>query len=172
MKGVIFNIFSEFIEDLKGIETWDKILEETGQNGVYTSAGSYPDADLFSLVGKTCEILDLELSDALKAFGQYAVKGFHLRYPKFFENINWKEFFQSIHGVIHKEVIKLYPGATPPEIIFEEGSNGRITLHYRSERCLPDLAEGLILGTISHFDIKADLIRHDKEGETIFELVI
>ena len=171
MKGVIFNIFSEFIEELKGMETWDELLQETGLDGVYTSAGNYPDTDLFTLVGKSCEMLDIDLSQALKSFGKFAVGKFHSRYPQFFEGVDCKEFFHSIHGVIHQEVLKLYPGALPPEVIVESTETGRFFLHYRSERNLPDLAEGLILGTLEHFQVQAELIRTDGEKETIFELV-
>lgn len=172
MKGVIFNIFSEFIEEIGGLEAWDKLLEQTELEGVYTSAGSYSDEELFALVGKACEMKGIAIPDALKAFGQFAVGGFFSRYPEFFEGLDCRQFFQSIHGVIHQEVLKLYPGAMPPEVLFEETGSGKIRLLYRSDRSLPDLAEGLILGTLKHFNIETEIRRIDSEGVTVFEMDI
>lgn len=50
MKGVIFNLLEEVVTDHHGDSVWEALLMATGQTGVYTSLGSYADAELYKLV--------------------------------------------------------------------------------------------------------------------------
>jgi hypothetical protein len=61
------------------------------------------------------------------------------------------EFLESIEGVIHVEVLKLYPDAQLPRLTAVRHDDNHLTLEYSSPRGMQDLAVGLIRGCGSHF---------------------
>ena len=50
MKGVVFNLLEEMVEQNFGIAVWDSLLEATNQDGIYVSTETYPDEMLAALV--------------------------------------------------------------------------------------------------------------------------
>ena len=52
--------------------------------------------------------------------------------------------------MIHPEVRKLYPGATPPDFDITDIDAETVHLRYVSERKMSVLAEGFILGVAAH----------------------
>jgi len=111
MKGIVYTLFSQLVEEKFGIEVWDEILDDVKpeSEGVYTSTDSYDNQELFALVGALSKKTGVDVPDLVRAFGQFSLGEFARRYPVFFENTNAKAFLKSIHDVIHVEVKKLYP---------------------------------------------------------------
>ena len=66
MKGIIFNLVEEVVTAAYGEDTWDSLLDEAGLDGSYTSLGSYPDEDLFQLVGAASKALGVRLHRAAR----------------------------------------------------------------------------------------------------------
>jgi hypothetical protein len=60
-------------------------------------------------------------------------------------------FLLTLDDVIHAEVRKLYPEAAPPDFWFEHQDDRVLVVHYRSERRLCALAEGMIVGVAAHY---------------------
>jgi hypothetical protein len=50
LKGIIFSVFEQVVARDRGEAAWDRLLEDSGLEGAYTSLGSYPGADLSRLV--------------------------------------------------------------------------------------------------------------------------
>ena len=50
MKGVVFKLLEEMVEQNFGIAVWDSLLEATNQDGIYVSTETYPDEMLVALV--------------------------------------------------------------------------------------------------------------------------
>jgi hypothetical protein len=50
MKGVIFQLLEKAVVDEHGADAWDELLADAEVEGVYTSLGNYPDAELIALV--------------------------------------------------------------------------------------------------------------------------
>ncbi len=46
MKGIVFNLFDEVVVRNHGEDKWDALLDAAKLDGVCTSLGSYPDADM------------------------------------------------------------------------------------------------------------------------------
>lgn len=151
MKGIIFNLVEEVVVGTHGEAAWDDILDAAGVEGSYTSLGSYPDEDLFRLVGAASTALDLPADDVIRSLGQGAIPLLAERYPAFFEHDSTRSFLLTLNDIIHPEVRKLYPGADVPEFEFGETSGDDLVLGYRSPRKLCALAEGFILGAAAHF---------------------
>lgn len=160
MKGVLFNIFEEFIIENYGDEVYDDILDAATltTEEPYVGPGTYPDADMFSLVGAACERLGVSLEVALKAYGRFCLPGLATRYPVFFEGIEHpKDILKIVDSVIHVEVHKMYPKAVLPSFDCEEHPDGSMSMIYRSHRKLCTVAEGLIEGVGDWFSIPIEL---------------
>lgn len=152
MKGVVFNLLEEVVTSHHSADTWDDLLDAAGLNGVYTSLGSYPDADMFKLVKAAAEVLAISPNEVLRWFGRAAMPVLARRYPVFFSvHTTTRPFLQSLNSIIHPEVRKIYPGADVPVFDFQDGEDGSLLMGYHSARRLCALAQGFAEGAACHF---------------------
>ncbi len=152
MKGIVFNLLDQIVVSEHGEETWETLLEASGLDGAYTSLGSYPDEDLFKLVGAASCALDVPPDDVVRWFGRSALPLFAERYPGLFsEHNDTRSFVLTLNEIIHPEVRKLYPGAIVPEFGFDTSEPRTVGLDYYSPRKLCAFAEGLLLGAGDHY---------------------
>ena len=152
MKGIIFDVAAEVVREDYGEATWDQLLDAAGSDGVYTALGSYSDAELLALVHAAAQELGTSDEEAMVLVGR---RGFPIlagRYPSLMTGIDdVTGCLSALNTIIHPEVLKLYPGATPPS--FEVATDGDdLTLRYLSQRQMCRLAEGLALGSADWFD--------------------
>lgn len=154
MKGIVFTEFLDMVESRFGYETVDSIIEESKleSNGIYTSVGTYHHSEIVQLLMNLSETTNIDPNVLLKAFGEYLFDTFLKAYPHFFSEHNTAfDFLESIDSHIHVEVLKLYPDATLPKFITEKTEDGTMKMHYKSERKMGALAEGLIKKSIDHY---------------------
>ena len=152
MKGITFNLLEEVVRREYGEETWDALLQAAGLDGIYTSLGSYPDPDLYKLVGAASAALQMPADAVLRWFGRNALPLLAQRYPKFFEgHASTRPFVLTLNDIIHPEVRKLYPGAIVPEFGFDTSSDEVLVMTYYSARRICAFAEGLIQGAADHY---------------------
>ncbi|MFP6790948.1 MAG: heme NO-binding domain-containing protein [Thalassolituus sp.] len=152
MKGVVFDILRDMVEEGYGLEGWNAILEKSGSNGMYISTESYSDDELMGLVAAASEVTGTDVNDLVFLFGEYMVQEFHARFPIFFERSKGLiEFLLSVDRIVHVEVRKLYPDANLPRFNYQKEDNRSLTMIYQSERKLCRLAEGLISGSAKFF---------------------
>lgn len=158
MKGVLFNIVEEVVDDTLPDGTWDRALEGAGVRGAYTSLGNYPDEQLVRIVGSLSDQSGLPVPDVLRHAGQHGFNHLVERHPDLVDDVDdlWT-LMSRLDDVIHPEVLKLYPEATPPMFAVESSDEGSMTLRYRSPRQMCFLAEGLILGAADHFGTSVDV---------------
>jgi hypothetical protein len=156
MKGIVFNLLEQLVRRDYGEDTWDDLLDEAGLDGAYTSLGSYPDAEVFALVGAASKATGRAPADLVRWFGREAMPSFAATHPAFFEgHAGTRSFLLTLNGMIHPEVRKLYPGADVPDFEYEAGTGGGLVMRYRSARRLCAFAEGLIEGAAHHFGERA-----------------
>ncbi|MEZ6124977.1 MAG: heme NO-binding domain-containing protein [Planctomycetaceae bacterium] len=152
MKGIVFTVLNELVENQFGMDVWDSLLNRTGHDGAYTTAASYPDAEAMSLVAGLSAHTGLPVNDLVRVFGRYLFGAFERQYPVFFQLPQTaKEFLKSVDEIIHVEVRKLYPDAVLPVFEYEDPAENRLVMLYRSTRQLCPLAEGLLEGAAAHF---------------------
>ena len=152
LKGIVFNLLERLVVSEYGEETWETLLEACGLDGVYTSLGSYPDEDLFGLVGAASDALDVPADDIVRWFGRGALPLFAERYPHLFSgHDDARSFVLTLNDIIHPEVRKLYPGAIVPEFGFDSSAPSAVGMDYYSPRKLCAFAEGLLLGAADHY---------------------
>lgn len=162
MKGIIFNLTELAVTNELGEDMWDLLLEDAGVDGVYSAIGDYPTSELAALASAAANRLDLPIDDTLRWIGFHVMTPLAERYPDFFSAFaDSISFLETLDGVIHQEVRKLYEGARPPRVEVEALGPDRALVTYRSIRCLDALAEGMLEGTAAHFGQQLTLERHE-----------
>lgn len=152
MKGIVFNLLEDAVTDAHGADTWDDLLDGAGLDGTYTALGNYDDGELTALVGGISRAQGASADEVVRGFGRVALPALAARYPEFLTpHASVKPFLLTLDRVIHREVAKIYPGAAPPKMWFDDPGEGALVLHYSSERKLCAMAEGMIEGAAAHF---------------------
>ena len=152
MKGIVFNLLQNVVQDEYGEDTWDSLLEGAGLDGAYTSLGNYSDRDLGTLVAGASKALGLPPEAVVRWFGVKALPLLAKSYPPFFDpHHSARSFLLTLNDVIHPEVRKIYPGAQVPVFGFDTSSDSVLVMEYRSARRLCALAEGFIEGAAIHY---------------------
>jgi hypothetical protein len=175
MKGLIFTVFLEMVEEKYGYTVADEIVNsnQLASGGVYTSVGTYDHMELFKLIESLSNITGKDKNEILKNYGEYAFGVFAGKYSGMLREINnLFDFLESIETYIHVEVLKLYPDAELPKFESERKGDNILILKYFSKRKMGSFAEGLIISSIKHFKAKAELstaILNNGE-ETIFTI--
>jgi hypothetical protein len=177
MKGIIFKHFESFVVDSFGEEVFEEVLEATelATAGPFVGPDTYPDEDLFALVGTAIGMLDISLADALYAFGTYLFDRLSAAAPMFVESSgSLREFLLTIHSVIHVEVRKLFPGAVTPHFSYDELDGKQLAMHYSSPRKLCPLVRGLLDGAAKSFgesiEVSESACMHDGADACTFVL--
>jgi hypothetical protein len=153
MKGIIFNLFEEFVVETFGAEAWEDILEASPHDAraVRVGPATYPDAHLFMIAEAACKKANLSLEVALRAFGKFLFFGLGRKYPSIVKQFpDAQSLLKGIDSVIHVEVNKLLPGSVTPTILCTDDGQGGLTLTYDSARRLCPLLEGLLDGLSEH----------------------
>ena len=152
MKGIVFNLLEELVGRDFGEDAWDDLLDAAGLDGAYTSLGSYPDSELFALVGAASDATGRTPEDLIRWFGREAMPAFADAHADFFAgHASTRPFLLTINDLIHPEVRKLYPGAGVPDFEYDTSSDEVLVMNYRSARRLCAFAEGLIEGAAKHY---------------------
>ncbi len=176
MKGVVFNIFEDFICEGWGDEAYEALLKAcpVHQDG-YVGPESYPDADMIALVTKACERFGVDGPDALRAFGKFMLPKLVEKFPKFVDgHTHPKSFLMSVEDVIHVEVRKLFKDAVTPSFGYENTAPDRLVIKYTSDRQMCHLMEGLLDGVAAHYKTTIEHSQtqcmHDGAGSCDFDL--
>lgn len=163
MKGAIFTIFQEMVEEKFGFDGWETIISQSklASEGIYTSAENYDDDEIFQLVGALSAHSGIAVPELVEVFGHYLFPHLAHSLPeKMMDYDDLWSFLEAIHGVIHVEVKKLHPDAMTPEIIVVEKADTNLLVRYKSPRKLCFLALGLIHRAAEHFNTEI-IINHE-----------
>lgn len=154
VKGIVFNLLTAVVTEEQGEDAWDDVLGRASVDGAFTAHGTYPDAELESLLRHLDTDLDPSLEVRMRWFGRSAMPMMRTAYPQFFEpHRHTADFLRTLNDLIHPCVRRLYPGSDVPVFDVDESDTGieRIVLGYRSRRRLCALAEGFVLGAATQF---------------------
>jgi predicted hydrocarbon binding protein len=158
MKGIVFRIAQQIIEDEFSRSTWNELIDAAGVDGSYTALGDYPHEELIAILEAASEETGREVPEILRWIGQNAIPIFSDKYPDLFEDFEEsRDLILRLNDIIHPEVQKLYPDAEVPEFDYRTVEDDLIEMSYSSERQLCNLGEGLILGTADYFNESVDV---------------
>ncbi len=169
MKGVVFREFVDLVEERYGEDIVDRLLSHPGLStgGAYTSVGTYDHAELLILIELLSQEIGVEPHELTIEFGKQLFNRLYKSYPHFVDpHDSAFDFLKTIESVVHTEVKKLYSDAEVPEYHCEQLDDGVLVMDYRSSRPFADLAEGMLLGCIAHFNEPIEVHREPLDGET------
>ena len=173
MLGRIFTEFFTLVEAEFGDDMLDDIIEdaELPNEGAYTAVGNYDFLELIRLVTALSERSHIGIPDLVKTFGTFIFERLVLIYPKLTENISDSfEFLSGVDNIVHVEVKKLYPNASLPKFYISI-QDDTLVMIYQSDKNLPDLAEGLIIGAGQYFSENLMITRQLlDDGSTEFRI--
>ena len=150
MKGIIFNLLEQFINDRFGEDTYEEIVAAcsplSGDPYAMVSPGSYPDSDFMTLLGQAARTTGMDQASLLQAMGRHSLPLLAQRYPHFFSAYDHPRDFLKTTSLIHQvEVKKLYRDAEVPRFTIEDQADG-MTVTYHSSRRLCHFVAGLLTG--------------------------
>ncbi|THH35604.1 heme NO-binding domain-containing protein [Neolewinella litorea] len=159
MKGVMFNILEDFLEDRVGEERTERIFtaSDISTREPFVAPGTYPDGDFLAIIGESIRELGCTQQDFMRQLGHFAFFKLVERYPVFVTPYQHpKDFLKTIEKVVHVEVKKLYTDTYLPTFVYEEPSEQELIITYYSKRKLYHMMEGLIGGVAEYFDYTID----------------
>ncbi len=155
MKGIVNKGIQELAEAKFGAEAWEKVKELAKcEEPFFSASEDYPDQMTLDLANAASKVSGLPLETVLVEFGKFWVPNTAAEsYPAFFKltGKTAREFLLNIDRM-HKHVTKNILNTKPPSFEYEELPDGRLLIHYRSERSLCAVLYGMILGVGIHFD--------------------
>jgi len=161
MKGVIFNVLEDFIVAHSDEQTYEEIFASCPLHSHkgYVGPGTYPDADLNSIVAGACQRLGLVPDQAIELFGEFLFPRLAGKYPHFIEaHTDPLTFLKTVDEVIHVEVRKLMRNTNLPSITCIDGATpDTLIVKYQSDRQLCRLMHGLLKGVGVHFDVTLNI---------------
>lgn len=179
MKGIVFNEFTELVEQAFGDDMLDDIIEDCEEylstGGAYTAVSTYDHDELVHLVSALSKRSGVEVPELIETFGKHLAGVFSKKFPSFFEECSSSfEFFTKIDDHIHVEVHKLYPDAELPVFRYKQVGDDRFLLTYESSRHFSDLAYGLLLGVASFYQEEIEIEKEDfstpEKAKVIFHI--
>lgn len=163
MKGIVFTEFLTMVEGSFSLDMVDTIIEKSDlpSGGAYTSVGTYSHTEIAALVTNLSIESGIEIPILLKTFGTYLFHSLAKAYPDFVsKTTDPLDFLEQVETYIHVEVRKLYPDAELPTFVCSRpDSVDSLHMIYESNRHMEDVCEGLIIGSLEHFEADCSIER-------------
>ncbi len=171
MKGVIVVCLAELVKSRFGKDKWEATLEDAGleKTKEFQLIDNVDDNVVLKTLDSARKVLDLTLSQAADAFGEYWVNVYapKIYEPYFRQSHSAKELLLKMDRV-HKTVTATIAGSKPPGFDYEWKDDNTLIMTYKSERGLIDYLVGLVKGVGKYF--KENLTVR-KLGSTKVEIV-
>ena len=169
MYGLVNKAIESLISKQFGAETWDKVRERAGIDVAgFIGMDPYPDDVTYRLVGAASEVLETPADELLKAFGEFwtlytADEG----YGELLDvsGSTFEEFLANLDEM-HARVALSMPSLRPPAFHLDHLEDGRMALHYESERAgLEPMVLGLLNGLAKRFGVQIEVEQQDGDDE-------
>lgn len=173
MKGSIVKCLEELVCTKFSKDIWHKSLEDVGlkKDTVFFTVSDIHDSTVMKVFEAVCNNLNISLTQATDAFGDYWVndysrKVYHQYYTR---NKTAKEFLLDMDNV-HVAMTKTINNARPPRFKYEWIDDKTLIIHYNSKRGLIDLAIGLTKGVGKFYNENLTVTKLSPEKfQVIFE---
>ena len=172
---MLFNVAQDVVDETLPEATWDRTLAATGLAGAYTSLGDYPDAELSTIIAELSASTGLSPEEVLRHVGRHGYAHLTARHADLVAGIDdLGTLLHHLEDVIHPEVRKLQPEASPPSFRVTDLAPSTWQVEYRSQRHLCALAEGLIEGAAADFgsSCSVERTRCTADGDDHCRLVV
>ena len=154
--GVIFAAFSDFVLTRYGAEAAKEIL---AGSPIHQLSEAYDDEEFLELVVRACDRTGVPTEQLVHDFGVFAgSKTFPRLYPAFFSLAgSSRAFLLTIEDRIHELVRATIADAHPPQLDVQPLGEDGVRITYTSPRRLCTLLEGLVEGTATYYEERAEI---------------
>lgn len=169
MKGIVFAEFMELVENTFSLDMVDDIIDDSDleNDGAYTSVGLYDHAEMVALVTALSERTGVSVADLMLVFGKHLIGKFSAGHPDMFENAtDILSFLEQVDNHVHVEVKKLYPDAELPTLGTKRIAEDTLVMDYHSDRPFADLAYGLMMGAVEHYQADVEVTRESAANDS------
>lgn len=163
MKGALFVHMIEFTQRELGETAVEREIARLnlGSGGAYTTIGMYPFGEFEQLHHAFADAMRIDGAAFSRRVGRYVLpllvegRGVGLDTHPF-------DFLEQVHGVIHRDVRKLYSDSNPPDVqVVARDGEQRLVLRYASKRPMAAFCRGMLEATLQTFGC-AGLYRIDR----------
>ncbi len=156
----MFLLLEKYATERWGLEAFEDVMDAATPRLVtrdpFVGPGSYPDADLVTLVDAAAAASGTIADDLLRDFGRFCFPPLLSRFPWALGGHDLPSFLCTLERTLQIDAQKLLPGVKTPSFRFRAEAN-RLRVEYRSPRRMCSLAEGLLEGAALHFGARLDL---------------
>src|SRR5882724_8829575 len=123
MYGLVNQALEDFVRKGFGNAAWDRIRDGAGIGlDMFISMDSYPDDTTYKLVGAATEVLEMDASQVLEAFGEHwvlytAQSGYGEMLAMFGSDL--RSFLNNLDN-LHSHVAMSFPALRPPSFTVEQ----------------------------------------------------
>jgi hypothetical protein len=149
MKGTIVKCLQELVVSKFGKEKWEKSLEDVGiaKNTMFLPIGDVDDVAVMKVVQSVCKNLNITLTQAADAFGEYWVNTYSQQlYSSFYKKHKTAKDFLLDMDNLHVTMTNMMKNAHPPRFDYEWKGDNTLIMHYHSQRGMIDFLLGLVKG--------------------------
>ncbi len=145
MKGTIVKAAEKLVISKFGIETWEKILKQSGFDidRMFLIREDVDDNDVIKIIQNIGLVLNLSTKEVFDAYAKYWINDYIEEVYPSFKFKTAKKFITSIHE-IHKQMAATVPDAKPPKFDYNWLSEKELVMTYHSNRNFIDLAIALL----------------------------
>jgi len=157
VQGIVHDAMERFVVQELGEKGLLQVRALTGRgDNRYVFDATYPDGEIITMVQTVSQAGGLPPEEILQQFAERLVPGL-LEVFGFLVNRNWTfmDFLLNTEAIIHKAVRLNTPSARPPAILAHMTALDTVAITYRSPRRLCSVAKGIILGSATHYKVKA-----------------
>jgi hypothetical protein len=149
MKGIVNKGIQELVVERFGSETWEEVKTLAGcDEPFFAISNNYPDQTTVDLVEAASCVSKIPVETLMIEYGKFIVPNtLKEQYSAYFQLAGQspREFLLNMNRV-HEHATRSILNSVPPRFEYEELSDGRLLMKYKSERRLCAVLRGLILG--------------------------
>jgi hypothetical protein len=160
MKGVIAIALKEMVVNNFGDDKWREILNGAGieKEPVILPFTDVDDGIVMNILQSTCRALNLTVSQAGDAFGNYWVNTYASKhYSGYFTSSKSAREFLLNMDKVHTAMTNNMKGAKPPRFMYDWENDKTLNMKYISERGLIDILIGLVKGVATYYKENLDV---------------
>lgn len=170
MKGVIVNCLKDLVINKFGLDKWEAALEKIGldKKMTFIVTQDVDDAVALKVVGSVCAVLNISLSQAADAFGEYWMCSYAPQiYKSYYRGVKSAKEFLLKMDEIHRQTTESIPNAKPPRFEYSWENEKTLIMKYKSQRGLMDFMLGLIKGVGKYFKENLKVSKLNNESAKI-----
>jgi hypothetical protein len=164
VKGLYFQELLEMMQDRFSEDIKNQVINasqlEKGKS--FTSEGDFDPALFVRMVANFGHIIHLPYSATMRAYGRHLNKSLIRKYPALFKSN--PDTFTFLKTFIENAVADLNSkntGIQIPKLTFTTPEKNQLIIKYESDLPFADVAEGMILSTIDHYDEEITCVGYD-----------